>query len=140
MVDNRGDRERTCRGPGDAIQVPPGLHAFLERLKMFRRQTLVTLVLVVGISIAAAFAAAPSPSAIAPGGPDLQTSLEKGLKARRPVEFAFIASVVQMVDNGTLPKTLVETSFLWARKKRPYPFPYFEQSLKLQAQKIGIGL
>jgi hypothetical protein len=104
------------------------------------RSCLGALVLSLSISLAAAFAAPPSTSAIGPGGPDLKTSLEKGLRARRPVEFAFIASVVQMVDNGTLPQSLVETSFLWARKKQPYPFPYFQQSLKVQAQKMGIGL
>ena len=96
------------------------------------------------VVLAAAIAAPAGPGVadapIAPGGPDLQTTLEKGLKARRPVEFDFIASVVEMVDNGTLPASIVQTSFLWARKKRPYPFPYFRQSLRIQAQQMGIDL
>jgi hypothetical protein len=82
----------------------------------------------------------PSSQPVAPGGPDLRTMLEKGLRARRPVEFTFIDDVVQMVDAGTLPESIVQTSFLWARKKRPYPFPYFRQSLKVQAQQIGVSL
>jgi hypothetical protein len=98
------------------------------------------LALGIGILIASAVADPPSSSPIAPGGPSLQTALEKGLRARRPVEFAFIASVVQMVDDGTLPQSVVQTSFLWARKKRPYPFVYFRQSLKVQAQQIGVDL
>ena len=106
------------------------------------RYALLALALALGIGmlIAKAIADPPSSAPIAPGGPNLQTTLEKGLKARRPVEFAFIASVVQMVDDGTLPQSIVNTSFLWARKKRPYPFPYFRQSLRLQAQQMGVDL
>ncbi len=77
---------------------------------------------------------------IADGGPDLQTTLEKGLKARRPVEFAFIAQVIQLVDDGTLPENMVLTSFLWARKHRPYPYPYFAASLRRQAATLGVSL
>ncbi len=100
----------------------------------------VLLALGVGIWTPGAVAQTPSSLPVAPGGPDLQTMLEKGLRARRPVEFAFIASVVQMVDAGTLPQSIVQTSFLWARKKRPYPYPYFRQSLRAQAQQMGVDL
>ncbi len=102
------------------------------------RCSLLALALALWIGAPAGRGFADSP--IAPGGPDLQTTLEKGLRARRPVEFAFIASVVEMVDAGTLPPSVVQTSFLWARKKRPYPFPYFRQSLRLQAQQMGVDL
>ena len=77
---------------------------------------------------------------IAPGGPDLQTTLQTGLKARRPQEFAFIAQVVEMVGDGTLPRSMVVTSFLWARKHRPYPFPYFEFGLRAQAAQVGVQI
>lgn len=77
---------------------------------------------------------------IAPGGPSLQTSLEKGLKARRPVEFQFIAQVVQMVDDGTLPRSTVITSFLWARRYHQYPCVYFMAALRTQAAQMGIDL
>lgn len=76
----------------------------------------VLLALGVGIWTPGAVAQTPSSLPVAPGGPDLQTMLEKGLRARRPVEFAFIASVVQMVDAGTLPQSIVQTSFLWVQK------------------------
>ncbi len=98
------------------------------------------LVLALGLGLGLLIATATADSPIAPGGPNLQTTLEKGLRARRPVEFEFIASVVQMVDDGTLPPSIVQTSFLWARKKKPYPFPYFRQSLRVQAQQIGVDL
>ena len=106
----------------------------MSRLARF----LLLLVLAAAVEAPALPGAADAP--IAPGGPDLQTTLEKGLKARRPVEFDFIDSVVQKVDAGTLPASIVQTSFLWARKKRPYPFPYFRQSLRIQAQQMGIDL
>ena len=49
--------------------------------------------------------------------PTLKDKLEKGLKARLPSEFAFIANVVSKVNDGTLPLSLVDSTFLWARKK-----------------------
>ena len=103
------------------------------------RRSLLVMTLAIGLSIVAG-GATPSGLPIAPGGPDLRTALEKGLKARRPVEFDFIATVVEMVDAGTLPKSLVETCFLWARHKRPYPFPYFRQSLLVQAHRMGVQM
>lgn len=85
--------------------------------------------------------AADDSGPIAPGGPDLKTTLEKGLKARRPEEFAFIKSVVAKVDAGLLPLDLVESTFLWARKKRqPNEFQYFRRALKVRAGKRGIAL
>ncbi len=84
----------------------------------------------------------PSPHgnaiALAQSDLTLKEVLEKGLRARRPSEFAFIARVVEMVEDGKLPRDLVEGTFNWARKKKPYPFPYFERGLKQRAAKIGI--
>lgn len=86
--------------------------------------------------VSAASAATPN----TPSGPDLKDTLEKGLKARRPVEFNFIALVVNKVNDGTLPVSLVNSTFLWARKHRPYPFPYFERGLRERAKKAGISI
>jgi hypothetical protein len=72
--------------------------------------------------------------------PTLKDTLDNGLKARLPSEFAFIANVVAKVDDGTLPLSLVESTFLWARKKPSHPFQYFQQGLTLRAQKIGVPL
>ena len=74
---------------------------------------------------------------------DLKDQLEKGLKARRPEEFAFLAKVVQMVESDKLPRELVQSSFLYVRKTRKYEkylVPYFERVLKIQADKAGIPL
>ena len=72
--------------------------------------------------------------------PTLKDKLEKGLKARLPSEFAFVANVVSKVNDGTLPLSLVDSTFLWARKKPNHPFEYFQQGLTLRAQKIGVAL
>ncbi|HEX4130103.1 MAG TPA: hypothetical protein VHZ24_08675 [Pirellulales bacterium] len=69
---------------------------------------------------------------------DLKTQLEKGLRARRPVEFAYIAEVVAMVEVGAIPKSLVDSSFLWARKQRSRQLQYFQFALQRQANRIGV--
>ena len=69
---------------------------------------------------------------------DFRQQLEKGLYARRPEEFAFIARVVRMVDENQLSRRLVESTFQWARKKRPYPYVYFERGLKVRAARLGV--
>ena len=71
---------------------------------------------------------------------DLKVRLEKGLKVRRPSEFAFIALVVEKVRTGELPLQLVDGTFLWAKSRRPYPFQYFERGLRLRAARLGIRL
>ncbi len=71
---------------------------------------------------------------------DLKQQLESELKARRPEEFEFIEQVVTLVDEGTLPLSLVNSTFLWARKKQPYPFVYFERALRHRAAELGISL
>lgn len=72
---------------------------------------------------------------------DLKDQLEKGLKARRPAELAFIAHVVVLVETKKLPLPLVKSVFQWARKrgaKTNYPFPYFKRALRIRAKKLGI--
>lgn len=69
---------------------------------------------------------------------DFKQQLEKGLYARRPEEFAFIDRVVQMVELNQLSRELVTSTFLWARKKQPYPYVYFERGLKVRAARLGV--
>lgn len=76
-----------------------------------------------------------------PAGFDLKKQLEKGLKAQRPSDFVYIQKVVAKVENGTLPRTLVEQAFLFARQSdRTYPFIYFQFALNKLAAKVGITL
>ena len=65
----------------------------------------------------------------------LKDTLEKGLKARRPEEFAFIAKVIDLVEQGKLTEKLVRGTFRWAQRQDDHkPFPYFERAIKLRAK------
>ena len=70
----------------------------------------------------------------------LKDQLEKGLRARRPEEFAFIAKVVSLVNEGRLPLSLVKSTFQWARRKQPYQMPYFQKALRIRAARIGVAI
>ena len=69
---------------------------------------------------------------------DLKQQLESGLRPRTPAEFAFIQRVVTMTKQNALPIKIVKVTFNWARRKRPYPFPYFQRALTIEAGKRGI--
>lgn len=70
----------------------------------------------------------------------LKDALEKGLKARRPEEFEFIDRVVFLVEEGVLPKRLVQSTFFWARQHPRIPAVYFEWALRARARRLGILL
>lgn len=74
------------------------------------------------------------------GVASLKDQLQDGLQARLPREFAFVDHVVKLVNEGKLPRSLVDSTFLWARPKKPYPFPYFERALRIRAARIGVAL
>lgn len=87
-------------------------------------------------SISRAQGASPSNPAIKV---DLKTTLEKGLRCRRPQEFAYVAAVIEMVDSGELPETLVRNIFGWARRRQGYPLQAFQFALQRQAARLGIN-
>jgi hypothetical protein len=63
----------------------------------------------------------------------LQDQLEKGLRARRPSEFQFLARVVVLVNQGRLTREVVQGTFRFVTKKyrdRKYLVPVFEQALR----------
>ncbi|HEY2894076.1 MAG TPA: hypothetical protein VGJ16_07680 [Pirellulales bacterium] len=81
--------------------------------------------------------------AVAAGGVtglDLQTQLEKGLLARRPVEFQYIEQIVALVDSGDLPRDMVTTTFVWARKRPTRQLQYFQFALATRARKLPVVL
>ena len=82
----------------------------------------------------------PADQQVAQQRADLKDELEAGLKARRPQEFQFIAKVVDMVNRKQLPLEMVRSTFIWARKKKPYPYPFFERALIQRAAKIGVRI
>lgn len=71
----------------------------------------------------------------------LKKQLETGLRARRDSDFAYIAGIVAKVENGTLPRRLVDQAFLYSRARDPeYPLIYFQFTLKELAKKAGVNL
>lgn len=72
---------------------------------------------------------------------DLKQQLESGLKARRPVEFEFIARVVAHVEAREVPIDMVYSVLDWSRKKNPRrPFPHFEQAIRTLAARLGVDI
>ena len=68
----------------------------------------------------------------------LKVQLEKGLRAMRPQDFAFLQVVLAKVEDGSMPVALVNQAFLWARKQRAYRVQYFEKVLRLLAKRQGV--
>ncbi len=78
----------------------------------------------------------------------LLDQLRVGLKAKTKADVAFLELVVLRVNQGKLPRKMVDATFLWARnryKSRPLdhrrrPIVYFQPALIAQAKKIGVVL
>lgn len=71
----------------------------------------------------------------------LEDQLKTGLRTRRPEETEFVEEVARLVDSGKLPRKLVDSTFIWAvRRGKRYPFPAFQQAIRLQAEQLGIDL
>jgi hypothetical protein len=101
------------------------------------------LLVFVGSLICSTSLRAASPPSINGGGVsnlDLQSQLEKGLRARRPVEFAYIAEIVDLVDSGELPRDLVTSTFGWARRKSNRQLQYFQFALQARAKGLKVQL
>jgi hypothetical protein len=71
----------------------------------------------------------------------LDASIMKvALRAGTPDENKFIDDVVHLVDIGALPAAMVESTFLWAKKKSRYRVQYFKRGLQWQGEAQGIRL
>jgi hypothetical protein len=68
---------------------------------------------------------------------DLKAQLEKGLRARRPVEFQYIAEIVKLVEQGKLPRDLVDSTFVYARHRRSRQIQIFQFVLRSRAKERG---
>jgi len=73
-------------------------------------------------------------------GLDLRTQLEKGLYARRPVEFEYIDEIVKLVEKKKLPRTLVTSTFIWARKRETRQLQYFQFALQARTRGLNIDM
>ena len=67
-------------------------------------------------------------------------TMKVALRTATPEDDGFIDRVLMLVDRGTLPLDMVESTFLWARKKPQRKFQYFKYGLIARAQQQGIAL
>jgi hypothetical protein len=71
---------------------------------------------------------------------ELRDELKRGLKAKRPADEEYLDHVADLVEDGTLPRSLVDSTFDWARHKREPRVPYFRKALSVRAQRLGISI
>jgi hypothetical protein len=127
------------------------------RITMVKLQRALVLTAVVAAGFAGVALRAQQPSApVQPSDPanragrqiSLEDQLRVGLKAVTKADFAFIELVVQKVEVGELPRRLVDSTFLWARRRvqrqrpeyRKRPMVYFQPALVLRSRAIGVEL
>ncbi len=67
-------------------------------------------------------------------------TMRAALRTATPEEDGFIDYVLELVDQGRLPRALVESTFQWARKKARHRFQYFRYGLIVRAAQQGIEL
>ena len=78
----------------------------------------------------------------------LRDQLTLGLRAFTKADKAFIDKVVILVEQKKLPRSLVDSTFLWARQRavrhsrsrRLRPIVYFQPGLTQRARRLGIKL
>jgi hypothetical protein len=66
--------------------------------------------------------------------------IKAALRTATSEDGGFIDKTVAMVNAGTLPAALFESSMQWARKKPHNQFQYFKHALILRAAAVGIDL
>ena len=75
------------------------------------------------------------------GTAPLAERLKTGLRVQLPGDEAFCDRVATLVATGRLPGKLVDATYIWSlQRAKKYPFPAFEQALRLKAAKLGIRL
>ena len=97
-----------------------------------RRTILVVAVLMVFSAVAAQMAAAGTPL-----DPD---EIKAALRTANIEEEGFIEHVVTLVEQGRLPRSLFDSTFLWARKKPRHKFQYFKWALTARAADVGVAM
>ncbi len=78
----------------------------------------------------------------------LVDQLRVGLKVKTKADKVFVNAVVLAVQQGKLPRRLVDSTFLWARnrskqrsgKRQLRPMIYFQPALTLRAKRLGLIL
>ena len=72
-----------------------------------------------------------------------EARLQAVLRTRLRAEENFVLEVVLQVQKEKIPKSLVDSAWIWVREKRPdtnHPFISFERVLRLQGQQVGVAI
>jgi len=72
---------------------------------------------------------------------ELRIQLQNGLRVFLPEQQDFLDQVLVAVDNGQLPRAMVNMVYVWSlRRNRKIPFPYFEVAMRALAERRGVTL
>ncbi len=72
---------------------------------------------------------------------ELRLQLQNGLRVFLPEQQDFLDQVLAAVDNGQLPRAMVNMVYVWSlRRNRKIPFPYFEVAMRALAERRGVTL
>lgn len=66
--------------------------------------------------------------------------IKAGLRTASVEEEGFVGRVVELANKGTIPLSMVDSTFQWARRKPHYQFQYFKRAMIFRASKIGVSL
>ena len=70
---------------------------------------------------------------------ELRIQLQNGLRVFLPEQQDFLDQVLAAVDNGQLPRAMVNMVYVWSlRRNRKIPFPYFEIAMRALAERRGV--
>src|SRR5437870_157450 len=71
----------------------------------------------------------------------LEDQLVNGLRVVTIEQRVYVAQVVALVDQGKLPRAMVNVIYKWSLQRNPrVPFPYFQIGLRALASQRGIAV
>ncbi len=71
----------------------------------------------------------------------LSDQLTKGLRAASPSQRQFVHVVVSYVDQGRIPRAMVNLVYKWSLERNDsIPFPYFEFAMRELSKRRGVVL
>ncbi len=71
----------------------------------------------------------------------LEDQLNKGLRAATPDQLEFVQVVVAFVDQGKIPRAMVNLVYKWALERNAsIPFPYFAYAMRVLSKRRGVEL
>lgn len=69
----------------------------------------------------------------------LEDQLMNGLRVVTPDQRAYVNHIVGLVNQGRLPRAMVNVVYTWALKRNPkVPLPYFQFALQALAERRGV--